>query len=123
MSTIALLALILVGIAFFSTMIDISTEHVLTLSQAAKELPERRKGRKPHVSCMYRWTISGCRGIILDSIQIGGTRCTSREAIQRFAEALSHKRETGEPAPATRSVIQRTRASEAAANELKKLGV
>ena len=123
MSFIAILIPILVCILLSQTMIDISNEHVLTLAQAAKELPQRRKGRKPHLSCMYRWTTSGCRGVILESIQIGGTRCTSREAIQRFAVALSHKREAGEAPSGSRSLVQRQRANEAAAKELKKLGL
>ncbi len=92
-------------------MIDISTEHVFALAKASRLVDK-------HVATLYRWTVSGIRGVILESIQIGGTRCTSHEAIQRFAAALSIRQKTGEPAPATRSAIQRTRASEAAAKEL-----
>ena len=67
-------------------MIDNANEEILTLAQAAAELPRRRRGRKTHVSTLYRWTVSGCRGVILESIQIGATRATSREALQRFFE-------------------------------------
>jgi hypothetical protein len=70
-------------------MIDTSIEEILSLSQAAEELPRRRQGRKTHVSTLYRWTVSGCRGVVLESIQIGATRATSREALQRFFERLS----------------------------------
>lgn len=72
-------------------MIDTATEAVLTLAQAAAELPRRRRGRKTHVSTLYRWTVSGCRGIILESIQIGATRATSREALQRFFDACPNR--------------------------------
>ena len=104
-------------------MIDTATEAVLTLAQAASELPRRRRGRKTHVSTLYRWTVSGCRGIILESIQIGATRATSREALQRFFECLSQPDGIGASSSATRSLVKRQRASEAAEKELKKLGV
>jgi hypothetical protein len=104
-------------------MIDTATEAVLTLAQAAAELPRRRRGRKTHVSTLYRWTVSGCRGVILESIQIGATRATSRQALQRFFDRLTHARETGDAPSAYRSANQRQRQSEAAAKELKKLGV
>ncbi len=70
-------------------MIDPNTETLLSLTEAAKHLPRRRAGKKPHVSCIYRWTTSGCRGIVLESIQVGGTRCTSREALGRFFRQLT----------------------------------
>ena len=102
-------------------MIDTATEEILTLAQAAAELPRRRRGRKTHVSTLYRWTVSGCRGIILESIQIGATRATSREALQRFFERLSDPDRTGEN-PSTRTAKQRQRQSEAAGRQLEELG-
>ncbi len=104
-------------------MIDCAKDTLLTLAEAAKMLPRRRRSRKPHVSTLYRWTVSGCRGVILESIQIGGTRATSLEALQRFFERLSHRREAGENPSGSRSLVQRRRASEHAEIELKKLGV
>jgi hypothetical protein len=70
-------------------MIDTTAEDVLTLAQAADGLPRRRAGRKTDVSTLYRWSTAGCRGVLLETIQVGGTRCTSREALQRFFERLS----------------------------------
>jgi len=70
-------------------MIDPKKETVVSLTNAAKTLPARRGDKRPHVSCLYRWTKAGCKGVILESIQIGGTRCTSREALARFFEALT----------------------------------
>ena len=69
--------------------IDPNTETLISLSEAARHLPRRRAGKRPHVSCIYRWTTSGCRGVILESVQIGGTRCTSREALSRFFRQLT----------------------------------
>jgi hypothetical protein len=70
-------------------MIDTMTETILTLAEAAQHLPRRRAGRKTHVTTLYRWTVSGCRGVVLEHIQIGATRCTSVEALQRFYDRLT----------------------------------
>lgn len=70
-------------------MIDVQTETLVSLSEAAASLPRRRAGKKPHTATLYRWTTRGCKGIVLESLAIGGTRCTSREALQRFFERLS----------------------------------
>lgn len=69
-------------------MIDITNEAVFSLTEAAKSehLPRRRKGKRPHVATLFRWATRGCRGVVLESIQCGGTRCTSVEALQRFFE-------------------------------------
>lgn len=65
------------------------SEDLFSLPEAAKLLPRRRLGRKPHPSCLYRWTTAGFKGVILESVQVGGTRCTSREALDRFFARLS----------------------------------
>jgi hypothetical protein len=60
--------------------IDITKERVVTFREAAKHYcPRRRRGRKPHISTFYRWADKG-----LETIQVGGQRCTSVEALQRF---------------------------------------
>lgn len=70
-------------------MIDSLTENLISLAEAARLCPRRRANRPAHVSCIYRWTDSGCRGVVLESIQVGGTRCTSREAVKRFFDRLT----------------------------------
>jgi hypothetical protein len=61
----------------------------MSLAVAAAELPRRRRGRKTHVATLYRWAKTGCRGVVLETIQIGATKCTSREALERFFEKLT----------------------------------
>lgn len=72
-------------------MIDLLTEDVLSLAQAADQsvLPRRRGGKRPHASTLYRWATVGCRGVKLETIRFGGTLCTSLEALQRFTAALT----------------------------------
>lgn len=69
--------------------IKITSETVMTLSAAAKLLPKVRNGKRPHVATLYRWSGPGLRGVRLETIRIGGTTCTSVEALQRFFDASS----------------------------------
>jgi len=68
--------------------IDIHYEHLLTLPQVARELP-RRNNKNIHSTTIWRWTRRGIRGVCLESVRIGGTVYSSREALQRFSERLS----------------------------------
>lgn len=67
----------------------ILSEQMMSLADAAAMLPRRRAGKKVHLATVYRWTQVGCRGVRLESLQIGATRCTSVEAMQRFFVKLS----------------------------------
>ena len=101
-------------------MIDSASESLVCLADVPSHLPDRRGGRRPHVSCIYRWAQKGVKGIRLETIQVGGTSCTSLEALQRFFERLTAAR-NGEPAP-VRTSKQRRRATETANSELAKAG-
>jgi hypothetical protein len=106
-------------------MIDSASETLMSLAQAANALPRRRRGCKVHVSCLYRWTKVGCRGIVLESLQIGGTRCTSQQALQRFFERLSALVHTGadaSPGVGHRTLAQRNRAAAEAGRRLIEAG-
>ena len=68
-------------------MLEILSEHRLTLAQAASEY-----GR--HVQTMSRWIVLGIVGpdgqrVFLESVRLGGVIFTSREAIERFIAKLS----------------------------------
>jgi hypothetical protein len=103
--------------------IDISTETVVSLTEATRRLPRRRGGKRPNVATLYRWAQIGVRGIRLDSIQIGGTRCTSLEALQRFFDALTAAAENQPPAiDAPAFSASRLRQIEAAERRLAKAG-
>jgi hypothetical protein len=84
-------------------MIDFQSETLMSLKQATRVLPGR-SGEKPiHVATLHRWASRGCRGIKLETLQVGGTRYTSREALQRFFDRLSQQGESGaEPRSAPR---------------------
>jgi len=65
-------------------MVDLSTEHLLSLPEAASRLPGR-----PHISTLHRWRQRGVRGVKLETLLLGGRRYTSREALKRFAAATT----------------------------------
>ena len=87
--------------------IDPNTETLISLTQATKGLPRRRRGKKPHVSTLYRWSTVGCRGVVLETLQIGGTRCTSKEALARFFRRLTAN--SGVEAPSLETPLRHQR--------------
>ena len=92
-------------------MINLQNEIVLSLTEAARHLPRRRAGKRPHVATLYRWISRGLRGVKLEAIRVGGTLCTSQEALQRFCERLS----AADSEPSQRTTAQRERATAAEA--------
>jgi len=54
-------------------------EKLLSVSEAVKIIPGR-----PHLSTVWRWISNGVGGVRLETVQIGGRRYTSIEAIERF---------------------------------------
>ena len=103
-------------------MINIASETVVSLTEAARRLPARRQGKRPNVATLYRWAQSGCRGVRLEVVQVGGTKCTSLEALQRFVDQLGNSA-GADPGPARRTPRQRERAADQAMAKLRKLGV
>jgi hypothetical protein len=99
------------------------TEQIVPLSHVPPLVPRLRRGRKIHVSTLFRWTTRGCRGVILESIQVGGTRCTSVEALQRFYEGLTQSSGCSSTPRICRPPSHRRRESIAAAKELEALGI
>jgi hypothetical protein len=74
--------------------IDALTEKLRSFAEAAQRLPALRCGKPVNPSTVWRWTTRGVRdrdGLIvrLEAIKVGGTCCTSDQALQRFFHALS----------------------------------
>lgn len=70
-------------------MIDLENEEILTFQDACQRLPRKRAGRRMHPGTLYRWASTGLRGVRLETLQVGGSQCTSVQALQRFFERLS----------------------------------
>jgi hypothetical protein len=70
-------------------MSDILDEQFVTLENACKLIPGLRPGKNVNRSTIYRWSDTGVRGIKLETIQVGGRRMTTHEAIKRFIMEMS----------------------------------
>jgi hypothetical protein len=102
-------------------MINLSTEELLTLAQAARLRPPGRNGRPQHVSTVYRYALKGFRGVRLEVVRLGGSLYTSRQALQRFAERLTATSVHGDPT--RQSTTQRRQSREHAAKRLDQVGI
>jgi hypothetical protein len=89
------------------------------LSEASRHPLLRRPGKLLHRSAIERWRTKGCRGVVLETFKIGGTRYTTAEAIERFIERCSTPRATSE----TQTQGQIAKAHAQAERELAAAGV
>jgi len=103
--------------------IDLTNETILTLSEARGRLPRRRQGKRPDLSTLYRWATRGLRGIVLETIQVGGTACTSLEALQRFFDRLTAARTRPGAAASILTPKQRARRQQRTEQDLAKVGL
>jgi hypothetical protein len=62
----------------------LSSEHRVTLCEAAKRTPGR-----PDASTLWRWCRKGHRGVRLEYLRFGRRIFTSIEALDRFAAAVA----------------------------------
>ncbi|HEX8520915.1 MAG TPA: DUF1580 domain-containing protein [Tepidisphaeraceae bacterium] len=97
--------------------IDLAHEELVPFRDVPNLLPRLRRGRKPHVGSIYRWSDRGLKGVKLEYLQVAGMRCTSVQALQRFFERLTHP---NRPA-LTRSFAKRQREIKGATEEVKRL--
>lgn len=65
------------------------TEELRPLALAVDWLPTRRRGRPAHAATLFRWASKGLHGVRLEVVQVGGTKCTSKQALQRFFAKLT----------------------------------
>lgn len=68
-------------------MIDIENERVIPLREVAKHVPSRCIGKRLSPATVWRWAMR--KNNPLETIQIGGGRYTSIEAIARFISGAS----------------------------------
>ena len=63
---------------------ELIDEELIPFSAGIRSLPGR-----PHISSGYRYITRGIRGVVLESIVVGGRRWTSRQALRRFIAAVT----------------------------------
>lgn len=70
-------------------------EGLISLTEAAKLLPPVR-GKRVSTSSLFRWVVRGKHGVKLEAIILNGCGySTSKQAIGRFAAALTHAIQQG----------------------------
>lgn len=77
-------------------MIDVATEKLMTLEQAADKLMLPK-------ATLVKWIKYGTKGVKLEAIKFGTHWRTSEEALQRFGDRQTP---TAEPTPVSRSVAE-----------------
>ncbi len=75
--------------------------------------------RRPHVCSIFRWAQKGLRGHRLETLSVGGTKCTSEAALVRFFERISDPAAIVQPTTTT----QRRRAQEKVNRQLDAAGI
>jgi hypothetical protein len=101
-------------------MIDIATETLITLRQAADREPPSRGGARVHFATIWRRITSRK----LEGIRLGGRWLTSVEALQRYAERETLAALGKVPAPeAPVQTKGRQRAIERAEQEAAAIGI
>ena len=65
-------------------MIDISSEPLIRLEDVRDYIPSSRKGKRLSKAVPYRWAKDGVRGVVLETVKVGGGRFTSLAALHRF---------------------------------------
>ena len=103
--------------------IDIQTERLIGLDEAAKLFPGR-DGGSVHKFTVGLYARRGKLGVRLETVLAGPRRCTSIEAVARFIEAITAVANGERPvqAIATRTRRQKNKAVRQAIDELAKSG-
>jgi len=104
-------------------MIDTQSEHLIPLNQVAEHIPSSRPGKKLNVGTVWRWASAGVRSVKLETVSIGNSRYTSREALERFIARCSGAEALHQPTPTQRTDAQRKRDHLRAEKELDDIGV
>ncbi len=84
--------------------IDVARESVLSFGEAARYVGKLKGTKGIAFQTLFRWATKGCIGVVLETICFGGTRCTSKEALQRFFDAVTRARASA-PASASSSAV------------------
>ena len=103
-------------------MIDLESEELVCLADAAAFFPRRRGGKRPSFTTIWRWVTAGVNGIKLEAIRCGSTLCTTRPAVVRFLEAQTQADRRISPASASSTSAARRKQIERAEAELAREG-
>ena len=98
--------------------IDPLTEELLSMKDAAALLQKRRGGAKVSLTSLWRWSTRGAKGVRLETVRVGSSVYTTRDALRRFIEARTAA--AGGPVPQAPAPSTRSRR---AVRELERMGM
>ena len=91
---------------------DFLQEKCFSLAQAARRLPKLRGEKPPHPATLFRWATAGRKSqggkiVRLEVWKVGGTNCTSMEALARFLDRLNDVGPVDPPKPLKQDALER----------------
>lgn len=98
------------------------TSSLRLLFETLRSLTELARLKNKSPATTWRWSTKGCRGVILETVIVGGRRYSTDEAFLRFAAACSAGLRTN-PAANLQTTSARQRAHEQAERELDDAGL
>jgi hypothetical protein len=107
-------------------MINTTLEKPIPIDEIPAEHIPGRGGKPVHQVTLSLWYRRGVRGVKLETLLIGGRRCTSIEALNRFYQAISQASHPSHQPPAEaapRTDRDRSKAVRGAMADLKRRGV
>ena len=108
-------------------MLDITVETPINLTDVARMRPAGRGNRPTHFGTVLRWILNGVKTpngrVKLQAVRLRSKWVTSKEAVQRFTDALTRPYLEVPTAVPPRLRAARQRAADQAARALDKLGI
>ncbi len=87
-------------------MCDLIDEVLLSTEAARAWIGRRRGGLVPARSTLARWMGRGVKGVVLESVRVGGLVHTSEDAVRRFFDRLSNPGRPPSPSRRRRAEIE-----------------
>lgn len=103
-------------------MIDFHSEELIPLSAVPKlkAFASLRQGRRLSLSTVWRWANYGIGGRKLETIKLGGQRCTSMAALQRFVNVDD---KDGQRRPSSKSPMSKMQNNKSVEQALDAIGI
>ncbi len=76
--------------------IDPERDILISIAQSSKLFPPIN-GKSKSIKSIYRYTITGVRGVVLDSYVNGNAVCTTEAAVKEFQAKVAAKRSGNSP--------------------------
>ena len=86
-------------------------------------LPRRRRGTKLSYTCLWRWATKGVAGVVLPTVRVGGTPCTTEADLRHFFADLAAAKRGENSNQTVRAPAHRAREIETARQRLAQSGI